>query len=152
MSDKLQFVVALTLLKSKRQTEVCRTSTQKFPWHASWLQSQSSSIVSPVPSHDALQYLPSGGCGHVHGGFLHLLSSAMISSLALVKNGLNYGTQSLTQPGATWVRRMVFFCPMSGARFCVNRQVSPRRGEISIEQCAPPPGSVRRSGVILDWK
>ena len=39
--------------------------------------------MSPVPSHEALQYLPSGGCGHVHGGFLHLLSSAMISSLAL---------------------------------------------------------------------
>jgi hypothetical protein len=57
-----------------------KTLTQKFPWHASWLQSQSSSIVSPVPSQDALQYLPSGGCGHVHGGFLHLLSSAMISS------------------------------------------------------------------------
>jgi len=85
MSDKLQFVVALTLLKSKRQTEVCRTSTQKFPWHASWLQSQSSSIVSPVPSHEALQYLPSGGCGHVHGGFLHFFSSAMISSLALAQ-------------------------------------------------------------------
>ena len=37
--------------------------------------------MSPVPSHDALQYLPSSDGGHEHGGFLQVLSSAMNFSL-----------------------------------------------------------------------
>jgi hypothetical protein len=41
-------------------------------------------MVSPNPSHEALQYLPPGSAGHEHTGFLHLsfsVSSAMFLSL-----------------------------------------------------------------------
>jgi hypothetical protein len=34
--------------------------------------------VSPVPSHEALQYFPSSAGGQVHGGFLHFFSSAIL--------------------------------------------------------------------------
>lgn len=37
--------------------------------------------MSPVPSQDALQYLPSSDGGHEHGGFLQVLSSAINSLL-----------------------------------------------------------------------
>ena len=55
---------------------------QKFPPQSSCPQSQSSSIVSPVPSHEALQYLLPSVAGQLHGGFLHLflsLSSAILN-------------------------------------------------------------------------
>jgi hypothetical protein len=42
--------------------------------------------VSPVPSHEALQYLPSGGGGQEHGGFLQVSSSAIISPLFIKKS------------------------------------------------------------------
>src|SRR5258706_9870567 len=65
---------------------------------------QSNSIVLPVPSQDALQYLPSDGCGHVHGGFLHFFSSAMISSQAFYKNGSNNGDPKLNTKMGAWVQ------------------------------------------------
>lgn len=66
--------------------------------------------MSPVPSHDALQYLPSAGCGHEQHGFLQVFSSAITSSPALFgKNGLNNGAQSLTQSRATPVSRIGLF-------------------------------------------
>jgi hypothetical protein len=57
--------------------------------------------VSPVPSHEALQYLPSGCGGHEHGGFLQVSSSAMISPL-IMEIDQDYGGQSLTQVCFKW--------------------------------------------------
>ena len=47
---------------------------QKLPEQFSWPQSQSSSIVSPVPSHEALQYLVPSVAGQLQVGFLQIFS------------------------------------------------------------------------------
>jgi hypothetical protein len=59
--------------------------------------------VSPVPSHDALQYFwPASGV-QLHGGFLHFLSSsAMIPSWLLNRQIIEYGARSLAQPARDW--------------------------------------------------
>src|SRR3954447_11461455 len=54
---------------------------EKLPPPSSCPQSQSSSIVSPVPSHEALQYLPPGCGGQVQVGFLHVFLSSAIRIL-----------------------------------------------------------------------
>jgi hypothetical protein len=88
---------------------------QKFPLQSSCPQSQSSSIVSPVPSHEALQYLLPSVAGQLHGGFLHLfLSSAIESSSHEFELPVVGRTLAHTAAGLEAAQRAVKVYPFSG--------------------------------------
>src|SRR6185369_13532 len=74
-------------------------------------QSQSSSIVSPVPSHDALQYFAPGSGLHVHGGFLHFSASAIIPSWPVDNQILNL--KRWTKLSTTRALLVFAICPNS---------------------------------------